>query len=91
MSDSYIDQEVGAARTMIRMAYDNDKISLEPVMVFSKVKKLLKKNTNARDKVLSIDEFKLLMSKLPLHTKQIIATAFYTGMRKGEILSLTWD
>ena len=52
-SDSYIDQEIGAARTMIRMAYDNDIISLEPVMVFSKVKKLLKKNSNALYKVLS--------------------------------------
>ena len=90
-SDSYIDQEIGAARTMIRMAFDNDIISLEPVMVFSKVKKLLKKNANARDKVLTIDEFNLLMSKLPKHTKTILATAFYTGMRKGEVLSLTWD
>jgi len=51
-SDSYIDQEIGAARTMIRMVYDNDIISLEPVMVFSKVKKLLKKNSNALYKVL---------------------------------------
>ena len=47
---------------MIRMAYDNDIISLEPVMVFSKVKKLLKKNSNARDRILNIEDYKLLMS-----------------------------
>ena len=51
----------------------------------------MKKNSNARDRVLSIDEFKLLMSKLPKHTKIILATAFYTGMRRGEVLSLTWE
>ncbi|MCE5336727.1 MAG: tyrosine-type recombinase/integrase [Desulfobacteraceae bacterium] len=52
---------------------------------------MLKRNSNARERILALDEFKALMDKLPRHTKAILATGFYTGMRRGEVLSLTWD
>ena len=90
-SDSYIDQEIGAARTMINKAFDNDLVGGDTLKTFKKVQKLLKRNANARDRILSPDEFKLLMQHLPYHAKPILATAFYTGMRRGEIASLTWD
>jgi len=90
-SDSYIDQEVGAARTMVNKAFDNDLVGSNAVTVFRKVKNLLKRNANARDKTLTREQFHRLMACLPRHTREIFATAFYTGMRKGEILGLTWD
>jgi len=90
-SDSYIDQEIGAARAMVNKACDNDIISATPLKVFRRVKKLLKKNSNARSRILSTKEFDILMKSLPFHTKQIFATGFYTGMRKAEIVNLTWD
>ncbi|MFA5180620.1 MAG: site-specific integrase [Syntrophales bacterium] len=90
-SDSYIDQEVGAARTMINKAFDNNMVSGDTLRIFKVVKKLLKKNANARDVVLSVNQFDQLMTHLPLHTKRIVAMGFYTGMRKKEIVSLTWD
>lgn len=90
-SDSYIDHEVGAARTMIVKAFDNDLVGGDTLRAFRRVKKLLKRNSNARNRVLSLDEFRGIIDNSPLHAKAIIATAFYTGMRLGEILSLTWD
>ncbi|MDI6616107.1 MAG: site-specific integrase [Syntrophaceae bacterium] len=90
-SDSYVDQEIGAARTMINKAFDNDLISGDVVKVFRRVKKLLKDNANARDRVLTREEFDRLMKALPPHTRGIVATGFYTGMRRGEVLKLTWD
>ena len=90
-SDSYIDQQIGAARTMVNKAFDNDKVSGDVLRAFKKVEKLLKKNSNARDRVLSHDEFTRLCEHSNRHIRGIITVAYYTGMRRGEILNLTWD
>jgi integrase len=90
-SDSYIDQEIGAARTMVYKAFDDNMVSGDTIRVFKKVKKLLKGDSNARDRVLSVEEFDKLLAALPAHTKAIVATGYYAGMRKGEVINLTWD
>ena len=91
LADATIDQDVKAAQAMISKAFDNDKVGGDTLKTLKRVKMLLKKNSNARDKVLSPDQFDSLMDHLPQHTKAILATGFYTGMRRGEILGLTWD
>ena len=90
-SDSYIDQEIGAARGMVNKAWDNDKVTGDSLKPFKKINKMLKRGSNARDRVLSIEEFNLLIDALPLHARNIFITGFFTGMRMGEILSLKWD
>ena len=91
LSDSYIDQHIGAARSMVNKAFDNDKISGDAVKPFKKVNKLLNKNSNARNRILSHDEFISLCEHSTRHIKDIVVTAYHTGMRRGEILNLTWD
>ncbi len=91
LSDATIDHEIGAARTMIIKAFDNDLVGGETLRAFKKVKKLLKRNSNARDRILSPEEFEELMKHAPRHTKAILTVAYFTGMRLGEIFSLTWD
>ncbi len=91
LSDSYVDAQIGAARTMINKAFENDLVGGDVVKIFRRVDNLLKGNSNARKRVLSTDEFGKLMSALPIHTRGIVATGYYGGMRKGEVLNLTWD
>ncbi len=92
LSDSYVDQEITAARTMVNMAYDDDRIGPEAPGVFRKVGRLLKnKNANARGLVFSPEQCDAIMDKLAPHLKPIFATGYYTGMRRGEILNLTHD
>ena len=45
---------------------------------------------NARDRVITREEFERLISDLPKHAAQIVTVAYYTGMRSGEIFNLTW-
>lgn len=90
LSKSYIDQIIGAARTMVNKAVDNDKISADCLRPFKKTKKLLKRNANARDLIINPDQFDRLILGAPGHIKPIIAMGYYTGMRKGEILGLRW-
>lgn len=49
------------------------------------------KLNNVRDRILSQDEYEHLLTHLPHYLKPVVKLAYYTGMRKGEILKLTWD
>jgi len=92
MSDSYVDQEIGTIRRAIKKAADNDKLSYDYLRPFRNLKNVMpKKNSNARDRIITRAEFNVLMGTLRApHAKQIFATAYYTGMRKGEIVNLKW-
>jgi integrase len=96
LSDSYIDQIIDAGKWMVNKAFDNDLVAGDALKPFRKVKGLLRRNANARKRVLSSEEFDRLMAALSkgprcAHLKAIVATAYNTGMRRGEILGLTWD
>ena len=97
LSDSYIDQHIGSAKAAVRKAFGDRLIDGEPVRVFSQVKKLLKRDgrtkkaSNARERILTQDEYQTLMLFLPEHIRLAFAMGLYTGMRRGEILGLTWD
>jgi integrase len=51
---------------------------------------LLREN-NERDRVLSADELARLIAELPEYAARVVYVGYYTGMRKGEILNLTWN
>jgi len=90
-ADATIDQELRQVRVMINKAFENDLVGGNTLKVFRRVKKLLKKNANARKRVLTPAEFNDLIDHAATHTKQALAIAYYTGMRLSEVLTLTWD
>jgi integrase len=96
-ADSYIDDHMVKTKTAIRAAFLDRLIDGEPVRTFNAVKKLVKRNqltkklSNARERILTQDEYQSLMLFLPDHIKLAFAMGLYTGMRRGEILNLTWD
>ncbi|MBL6967204.1 MAG: site-specific integrase, partial [Desulfobacteraceae bacterium] len=86
-----VDHEVGKTRTMIMKAFDNDLVSGDTLRTFKKAKKTLKKGSDVRDRILTQDEFERLCQHAERHIREILTMAYYTGMRRGEILNLTWD
>jgi integrase len=46
---------------------------------------------NIHDRVLTSGEFQRMLEASPDCLKPILQCAYYTGMRRGEILALTWD
>ena len=46
---------------------------------------------NARNRVLSPEELRRLVEELPRHAADIVRMGYFTGMRFGEIVGLTWD
>ena len=90
-SASYVDKMIQSVRGMLKKAVDAGKVAYASLKPFNSAPKLLKKNANARNRILSTAEFQLLQTHLSGHLKGIVAMGYYTGMRKAEILNLTWD
>jgi integrase len=89
-ADNTVDSELGTIRAMVNKAFDNDMVSGETLKAFKRTKKLLKRNANARTRILSHDEFEALCENAALHLKHAVIIAYHTGMRRGEILQLRW-
>ena len=74
---------------MFTKAVDWNMVEEEVLKRIRKVKFL--EENNSRLKYLSTEQCKALIDACSKHVKPIIITALNTGMRKEEILGLTWD
>lgn len=89
-SFSTIDREIISAKAVIYKAFKDNKVSGEVLKVFQNIKKLLKRNSNARKRTLSPEEYLNLESSAPNHLRPILRLGYDTGMREGEVLGLKW-
>jgi integrase len=90
---STIDQEIGAAKTAVTKAFFDRMVDDDTYKNFKRVKKFLtgkKKNSNARDRILSHAEYSSIYFNLAPHVRGPFLMGYYTGMRHEEPLSLIW-
>ena len=86
---AYCNKLIGVFKAMYAKALDWEFIDESVLLKARKVKQL--KGENKRLRYLSDDEIERLLSNCNSYLKPIVITALNTGMRRGEILNLTWD
>jgi len=80
-----VNREIACFKTIFNKAVENGKAERYPL----KGVKMLREN-NGRDRLLSPEEYARLLAHCPAHLKPVVKLAYYTAMRQGEILNLTW-
>lgn len=86
-----IDHEIIVAKVMVNKAFRDGIVGGDTLRVFKGIGKLLKQNANARNRVLSPEEFARILDKMRYAGQAPLLTAFSTGMREGEVLNLVWS
>lgn len=89
--DNTVDHIMGEAKRVIYTAERDFKVSAQPAQVFRSVRNLMKLNQDARDRIVSPEEFDRILDYLDGPARHISLLAYSTGMRRGEILNLTWS
>jgi len=90
-SAATIDMEVKLVQTAVSKAFDNDITNGQALRAFRRVKRKLKKGSNARKRTLTIGEYLKLRAASESHLRAMIEIAFNTGMRSGEVRTLRWS
>jgi integrase len=80
-----VNREIACLKTIYNKAQKNRKAECNPVQGVK-----ARKENNERDRILNPEEYVCLLAHCPGHLKPIVKVAYYTGMRRGEILGLTW-
>jgi integrase len=88
-SINYVNNIIKILKAMFTKAYDWELIDEDVLKRVRKVKQL--KGENKRLRYLSEEEAERLISHCEPYLKPVVITALNTGMRKSEILHLTWD
>ncbi len=83
---STVNKEVICLKTILNRAVRHERLDVNPIR---DMKKLTENNT--RTQILKFDEFGRLCDACPEYLRPLIMTAFYSGMRKSEIVFLTWE
>jgi len=86
ISPATVNKEVALLKAMLTKAITWGHLEVNPLRG---VKKL--QEPDGRLRYLDADEIERLLAACPPHLHAIVVCALHTGMRRGEILSLTWD
>ena len=81
-----VNRELAALRRMFNLAVKNGKLTKSHVPPITMLKE-----RNIREGFFQHSDFLALRQALPPYLRPLVTAAYFTGMRKTELLSLTWE
>jgi integrase len=81
-----INREIEVLKRMCNLAVREDLLEKNPCFKVTRLPE-----NNARNRTLSLEELDRLVQLLPRHAADLVIVGYFTGMRFGEIVGLTWD
>lgn len=87
-TDASVNREMSCLHHLLSKGAEWELLESNP---FKKGKSLLTKENNKRLRFLTHEELQKLLAVAPQHLREVIICAVNTGMRRGELLSLTWE
>lgn len=81
-----VNREVEVMKRIYNLAMREEMVERNPCWKVTRISE-----RNARDRLLSAEEWEGLLKELPQHAADIVIVAYHTGMRSGEIFGMTWD
>jgi integrase len=86
LSPSKISNIIDSLRVIYRHEIARERVSVNPTAALE-----LPRGGNPRDRAASATEAAALLAALPKEDRALWATAFYGGLRRGELQALRWD
>ena len=85
LSNSTINRDLGILKCIVNRAVFNGLLEKNPMQKVRAFKEV------SRDRTLTPEEYQALLTQCSPRLRNIVQLAYWTGMRKGEILGLKWD
>jgi integrase len=85
LKNATLNRDVACLKTIVSRAVLNRQLERDPIVGLHRFKE------QSRNRTLSAGEYQALLDCCPPHLRNIVELAYWTAMRRGEILGLRWD
>jgi integrase len=85
LKNATLNRDVACLKTIVSRAVLNRQLERDPIVGLQRFKE------HSRDRTLSAEEYQALLNCCSPHLRNIVELAYWTAMRRGEILGLRWD